>query len=191
MAIKRIDEAREATVPPDGFSYVQDFLTGDEQRELLERLRALNYTHDVTRGKPMKRGYAQFGHAYVTKARRLAPAPPLPDFLAALAEKTLPHCSEGTRFDQCIVTRYPVGAGIGWHPDEDVFGDYIAAVSLAAPARLQFRPNEAEAVQYEVVVEPGSLYVMRGPARWDYQHRVPEVRSERYSITFRSVELNE
>jgi alkylated DNA repair dioxygenase AlkB len=61
------------------------------------------------------------------------------------------------------------------------------AVSLGAEARLQFRPNGSEEVSGEVRTAPGSLYVLRGPARWEYQHQVVAVKAVRYSLTFRHV----
>jgi alkylated DNA repair dioxygenase AlkB len=172
---------------PDGFTYVPHFLTAEEQQSLLTQLQALPFAHDRFRGQQLKRGYAQFGQAYVSEGRMLESAPPLPDFLIALATNGLPHCPEGTQFDQCIVTHYPEGSGIGWHTDAPRFGECILAVSLGAAARLQFRPNGTTISTHEVRPAPGSAYVMCGPARWHYQHQVVPVRAERYSLTFRRV----
>jgi hypothetical protein len=36
-------------------------------------------------------------------------------------------------------------------------------------------------------LDAGSLYLLRGPARWEWQHRVPPVPQLRYSITFRTL----
>jgi alkylated DNA repair dioxygenase AlkB len=178
--------ALEETAPPPGFLYVADFLAPPVAEVLLEAVRKLPFEHDRFRGQPLRRGYAQFGCAYITAGRTLQPAPAMPDFLAALAERALAHCPPGTRFDQCIVTRYAEDAGIGWHVDAPCFGDWITAVSLRASARLQLRRGGGGPV-LEAAVRPGSLYVLSGPARWDFQHRVVAVRDERYSVTFRSV----
>jgi alkylated DNA repair dioxygenase AlkB len=179
------------TAPPERLTYHPGFLSPDEQRALLDLLRGLEYTHDVFRGQRLKRGYAQFGSAYVSTGRRLDPAPPLPDFLLALAARGLAHCPAGARFDQCIVTHYPADAGIGWHTDAPRFGDCIMAVSLGHDARLQFRRNGTGEIGYEVLAGAGSLYVMLGPARREYQHQVVKVKAERYSVTFRSVQPDE
>jgi alkylated DNA repair dioxygenase AlkB len=173
--------------PPEGFSATPCFLDPQEQAALLRRLGGLTYGHDVFRGRRLRRSYAQFGYAYVSTGQRLVPAPPLPGFLTTLIEKSLPHCPMGTAFDQCIVTHYPEGTGIGWHTDATRFGECIMAVSLGAEARLQFRPNGTREVCYEHLAVPGSLYVLRGPARWQYQHQVVAVRAVRYSLTFRQV----
>jgi len=172
---------------PPGFAYLPHFLDESEQIELLQRLTKLDYQHDLFRGQRLKRGYAQFGYAYVSTGRKLDQAEALPPFLLALVERAAPHCPAGTTFNQCIVTRYPDGAGIGWHTDAPRFGECIMAVSLGATARLQFRPNGGKESTCEVQAAPGSLYIMQGPARWDHQHQVVAVKAERYSLTFRSV----
>jgi alkylated DNA repair dioxygenase AlkB len=35
--------------------------------------------------------------------------------------------------------------------------------------------------------QPCSAYLMRGSARWDWQHSIPPVDKLRYSITFRTL----
>ena len=49
---------------------------------------------------------------------------------------------------------------------------------MGAEARLQFRPNGAEGASYEVRAAPGSMYLMRGPVRWSYQHQVVSVKTD-------------
>jgi alkylated DNA repair dioxygenase AlkB len=176
---------------PAGFSYFPNFLTPQEQADLLEQLRGLRYEHDSFRGQQLKRSYAQFGYAYKSTGRRLEEAARMPEFLLALIRKGLPHCPEGTPFNQCIVTHYPARAGIGWHTDAPRFGEVIMAVSLGGEGQLQFRPNGQEEVSYELLAAPGSQYVMHGDARWKYQHQVVPVETERYSLTFRYVPENE
>ena len=188
---------------PKGFLYIPNFLSLNEQAALLHELKSLIYTHDVFRGRKLKRGYAQFGYSYETTSRRLTVAPPIPPFLQAairratffypelresiIQKPTTPYYPTDILFTQCIVTHYPPGAGIGWHTDAPQFGNYILCVSLASEARLQFRPNSSKEVTYEVKISPGSLYMMQGLARWNYQHQVIPVKAERYSITFRYV----
>jgi alkylated DNA repair dioxygenase AlkB len=174
-------------IAPDGFLFVPDFLALVEQSELLHELAALIYEHDTFRGQQLKRGYAQFGYAYISTGRKLKAVAELPPFLSAVAAKALLYCPAGTTFGQCIVTRYPQGAGIGWHTDAPKFGDCIVGVSLGGQGRIQFRPKGSKDVSFEVEVSSGSMYLMRGPARWEYEHQVVPVRTERYSLTFRHV----
>jgi alkylated DNA repair dioxygenase AlkB len=135
-------------------------------------------------------GDTQFGYAYVSTGRKVEAAPELPEFLTAVAAKALTYCPAGTTFNQCIVSRYPVGAGIGFHSDADVFGDCIVGVSPGGRGRFQFQCKDIDEVMFEVELLPGSMYMMHGPSRWDHTHRVVPVRAERYSLTFRSVRLS-
>lgn len=173
--------------PPEGFTYVPDFLSEEAQSELLSQIVSLNYEHDSFRGQTLKRGYAQFGHAYVSTGRQLVPVEPLPEFLINLSERAKLYCPENSEFNQCIITHYPKNAGIGWHVDAPRFGDCIMAISLVGEGKLQFRPNGTDDASCEVLVAPGSLYVMTGVARWEYQHQVIKGKAERYSLTFRQV----
>lgn len=174
-------------VEPGGFLYIPDFLSLDEQAALLHDLRSLMYKHDVFRGQQLKRGYAQFGYSYVSTGRKLEVAPMIPAFLQTLIKKARPYYPTDIMFTQCIVTHYPSRAGIGWHTDAPQFGEYIIGISLAGVARLQFRPKGFKEVTYEVKVSPGSLYLMHGLVRWNYQHQVVPVKAERYSLTFRYI----
>jgi alkylated DNA repair protein (DNA oxidative demethylase) len=176
-----------AAPAPEGFDYIPDFLSPEKQVDLLHELRPLPYEQDEFRKKLMKRLWAQFGYNYVSTGQKLTPAPPIPPFLQRVIEKARPYYPPEVEFDQCIVTLYPENAGIGWHTDSKRFSDWILGVSLASPGRLQFRPNKTENACFEVTVVPGSLYVMHGVARWDYQHRLVPVKQERYSLTFRSL----
>lgn len=185
------------TVPPGaahgdhvaipGFMYLAEFLPQDDQEALVGELELLTFTHDVFHGQRLKRSHACFGWEYVAVGRQLRPAPPFPHFLLALIQHILAYCPAATVFDMCLVQRYPTGAGIGWHVDAPRFGDVIAGVSVGAPGRLLFRPMGATSVSSEQLVAPGSLYVMQGAARRDFQHQVPPVKAQRYSLTFRSV----
>jgi alkylated DNA repair protein (DNA oxidative demethylase) len=131
-------------VEPEGFLYIPDFLLLNEQVTLLHELQSLIYKHDVFRGQKLKREYAQFGYSYVSTGRKLEVAPMIPAFLQTLIKKASPYYPNDFMFTQCIVTHYPPSAGIGWHTDAPVFGEYIIGVSLAGEARLQFRPNSSK-----------------------------------------------
>ena len=42
------------------------------------------------------------------------------------------------------------------------------------------------AARVTIEVEPRSIYLLRGPARWQWQHSIAPTRALRYSITFRT-----
>ena len=88
-----------------------------------------------------------------------------------------------------LVAEYAPGTPLGWHRDvpehEEVFG-----VSLGSMAVLRFRPwPPTEPKRADVVklrAAPRSIYAMRGPARWGWQHSVAPVDELRWSITLRT-----
>ncbi len=184
--LPRTDPQVHQSAPP-GLTYVPGFLSHEAQQALLQELESLSYSHDKFRGQQLKRSQVTFGWDYIAVGRRLRPAPPLPDFLLALVDQAQPQCPADTRFDMCLVQRYPAGAGIGFHTDAPCFGDVILGISLGASGRLQFRPSGSTSVSFEQGVEPGALYVMRGPARRAFQHQVVPVKGLRHSLTFRQV----
>ena len=171
-----------------GFGYVEEFLSSAEHGRLFEQLSALTFGPDVFRGQQLRRRYAQFGQAYRSTGRKLVAAPAIPGFLRALEERArwLANAPEAM-----YVTYYPYGAGIRWHTDAPCIGECIAAVSVGDAARLQLKCGNVTTVACDLQVKPGSLYLLRGPARWEFQHRIMPVKAQRYSITFANWHLSE
>jgi hypothetical protein len=93
---------------------------------------------------------------------------------------------------EVLVTKYPPGAGIGWHRDAPAF-DIIVGVSLLSECTMQFRPWPAtrnapkRTRSLAHVLEPRSAYILRGSSRTRWQHHVPPAKMRRLSITFRTL----
>ena len=92
-------------------------------------------------------------------------------------------------FVQTLIAEYRMGTPLGWHRDVPDY-EVIVGVSLAGRARMRLRPYpwspERKREIIAVELEPRSAYILRGPARWAWQHQVPPTKVLRYSITFRS-----
>ena len=86
-----------------------------------------------------------------------------------------------------MVTRYPPGAGIGWHVDAPRFAECILGISLGGMARFQFGLQVTKQACWEVKLLSDSLYAMRGSARLAFEYQVLPIKLERYSLTFRHV----
>ncbi|MCI0445231.1 alpha-ketoglutarate-dependent dioxygenase AlkB, partial [bacterium] len=86
-----------------------------------------------------------------------------------------------------VVTHYPPGATIGWHSDMTMFGPVVFGFSFAASCTFKFRPKVEPKKTYKLNLEPRSLYVMEGKVRSDWEHSIPPVKEDRYSITFRTL----
>jgi alkylated DNA repair dioxygenase AlkB len=53
---------------------------------------------------------------------------------------------------------------------------------------MRFRRGQPRAWETaELTLEPRSAYVLSGPARAQWQHHIPPVAQERWSVTFRTL----
>jgi alkylated DNA repair protein (DNA oxidative demethylase) len=169
----------------DGFRYCPEFLNAATTDRLTTWVGSLDFQHHRARGNTMRRATAMFGFAFVTDGRRLEAAEPCPTILTDIITAVLPICPPGTELNHCIVTKYPPGAGIGWHTDAPCFDDCIVGVSMGSEAELLFRHRGETKVGHVVTVVPRSLYVLSGSARWNFEHSVRPVMTVRYSLTLR------
>jgi DNA oxidative demethylase len=173
---------------PEGLIYVPGFLTEAEERDALAVLATFELQPYVLHDTPSRRLVRSFGLAVVAGAYDAGPAAPIPAELEWLRERCagLMGCEPGELAD-LLVTRYPPGAGIGWHRDAPQFGE-VGGISLLTACRMRFRCGRPRAWQTaEPTLEPRSAYVLCGPARTQWQHRMPPVRQERWSMTFRTL----
>ena len=174
--------------PPAGLRYQAELVTVDEEQGLLEALAHLEYRPVEMRGQTAKRTVRHYGLRYDYERGELAPTDPLPEALEWLRERAaglgdLPPDA----LVQILLTRYPAGATIGWHRDAPMFGS-VVGVSLAATCRLRFRrERRGQRELWETEAAPRSGYVLRGAARWSWQHSIPAVREQRFSVTFRTL----
>jgi alkylated DNA repair protein (DNA oxidative demethylase) len=173
--------------PPEGLVYRPDFLDPDEERGLLAHLGALELGPVIMHGVAARRTVAHFGYRYGYQSWHLEPGPPLPDFLGGLRQRCAALAGlPADAFEQSLVTRYPAGAGIGWHRDAPGFGPVIVGVSLLGRCRMRFRrPGPQGPEAWELELAPRSAYLLAGPARAAWQHAIPGCREPRYSLTFR------
>ena len=181
--------ARAITEEPEGLVYRPDFLTEDEEHELVAFMGEIEF-HEVTmRGQTARRTVRHFGYDYGYESWQLVPAEPLPAELVPLRDRCAALAElEPEALVQTLVSRYPEGAGIGWHRDAPMFGAKIVGVSLLAPCRMRFQRKVGDERRvYDVELAPRSAYVLAGKARTAWQHSIPAAKGLRYSITFRSL----
>lgn len=173
---------------PEGFRYQADVLPPDEERRLLDDVRALPFRAFEFHGHVGHRRTVSFGWRYDFATESLREAGEIPPFLLALRERAAALAGlPAARLAQVLVTEYDAGAGIGWHRDKAVFGD-VVGISLLAPCVFRLRrraPHGWERVS--VTAEPRSGYLLRGAARTEWEHSIPPVDARRYSVTFRDL----
>jgi alkylated DNA repair dioxygenase AlkB len=175
---------------PAGLAYRTAVLSESDEAALLDRFRRLDFEAVVMRGQAARRTVRHFGFTYAYESWDLVPAEPLPDYLHELRATSAELAGvEPASFEQALVTRYPAGATIGWHKDASAFGAVVAGVSLASDCVMRFQRRAAggERRVFEQPLERRSGYVLTGAARSAWQHSIPAVSQERYSVTFRTV----
>jgi alkylated DNA repair dioxygenase AlkB len=139
-----------------------------------------------------RRGISFGGH-FDFDANRLAPSAQLPPSLHPLRAKVARWVGVAPDdFAHVLVAQYSTGTPLGWHRDVPDF-ELVAGVSLLSAAVMQFRRYPAadsvrasSQTRLGLVVEPRSAYLLSGPARWRWQHRILATEALRYSITLRT-----
>lgn len=165
-------------VLPPGLRYAPDFVSAVDERALLDWVRTL----------PLA---AAKHHDWTARRRVHAVAPDLlPAPARALRDRLAAWIGVAPRdFVHLLVSEYRPGTPLGWHRDAPMY-ERICGVSLGGPARLRLRPwppDEAGAPPPVALdLAPRSAYAMQGPARWAWQHGVPPVPAERWSLTLRT-----
>jgi alkylated DNA repair dioxygenase AlkB len=174
------------TVPPEGFLYQPDFLSGGEEAALLRTIETLQFGAYDFRGYIAKRRVVAYGEGYDSGTRRMAVTDKvIPDFLSPIRDRAAVIAGmPADEFVQALVTEYSVGTPIGWHRDSPQF-ETIIGISLRRLCRLRLKPYQGEGKIISVTLDPPSIYVMRGPVCWHFQHSIPTVKDLRYSITLR------
>jgi alkylated DNA repair dioxygenase AlkB len=173
---------------PEGFAYREDFVSPDEECELVDHVAALEFKPFEFRDYVGHRRVVSFGWRYDFGDMALHAAGRMPDFLLPLRDKAAAFAGLApTDFPHVLLTEYDPGAAIGWHRDRPNFED-VVGVSLLSPCTFRFRRKAG--VKWErasLIAQPRSAYLLRGAARTEWEHSIPAVDTLRYSITFRSL----
>jgi alkylated DNA repair dioxygenase AlkB len=171
-----------------GLDYRPRFISEDDERVLIERIEALDVAPFRFHGWLGNRQTKSFGWRYDFDDSSFTPTEPIPRWLEPLRDRAASLAEvRPDEIHHALVARYDPGAGIGWHKDRDVF-DRVVGVSLNTPATLRFRQRRAEGFRRaNVELDPCSAYLLSGPSRWEWEHRIVPGDQLRFSITFRTL----
>ncbi|WP_439396253.1 alpha-ketoglutarate-dependent dioxygenase AlkB [Bradyrhizobium sp. PMVTL-01] len=173
---------------PTGLRYADDFIDGAAEQELIGRIAALPLQRFQFGAFEGNRRVASFGYRYDYALQRLTEADPIPDWVAPTARlvEAWAGLSAGS-VQQVLCTEYDIGVGIGWHRDKPHF-DKVLGLSLGSPCKFRFRRRSGNKWErHTLEALPRSLYLMDGEARSQWEHSIPPVEAQRYSITFRTM----
>lgn len=142
----------------------------------------------ITKRKVAWYGDQAYDYTYSKITRKAFPWTPV---LRELRER----CSELTssQYNSCLLNLYHSGEeGMAWHSDDEkdlVDEAAIASLSFGATRKFGFKHKETKQTVY-LLLEPGSLLVMKGSTQKNWLHRLPptaRVHSPRINLTFRKM----
>ena len=185
----------DTTVP--GLGYVRNYLTHAEQAQILDEIDREPWSAEL------RRRVQHYGYRYDYKRKSVDRDQflgPLPGWASSLAERLRQDRRTPHELDQLIVNEYLPGQGIAQHIDcVPCFADTVLSLSLGSHCVLTMTlPETGE--QVPVLLEPGSLLVLAGEARYRWTHGIPArkkdlvagaamARGRRVSLTYRTVLL--
>jgi alkylated DNA repair dioxygenase AlkB len=184
-------QSRQPPAPqpmPAGFRYAPELIEADEEARLIEAFADLPFKEFEFHGFLGKRRVVSFGFRYDFNGGGLQEAAPLPAFLSPVRERAAAFAGlPPDRLVHALITEYRPGTSIGWHRDRPNYEDVIG-ISLASPCTFRMRrKRDTGWDRTSLRIDPRSVYLMRGPSRWEWEHSIPAVEALRYSITFRSM----
>jgi alkylated DNA repair dioxygenase AlkB len=144
----------------------------------------------ITKRKVAWYGESEYSYTYskVTKTANL--------WIKELLElKSIAEKESGETYNSCLLNLYHSGEeGMAYHSDGEKMmkkNGAIASVSLGAERKFSFKHKETKQ-RIDIVLERGSLLVMKGETQKHWLHRLPptkKVNSPRINLTFRTIEL--
>jgi alkylated DNA repair dioxygenase AlkB len=178
----------DAPLLPPGLRYEPALIDATEAARLTALIAPLPFKAFEFHGFTGKRRVVSYGWKYDFSAERVVRIEPMPDFLLPLRDRAAAFAGiDPPALEQVLVTEYEPGAAIGWHKDKAVF-DEVVGISLGASCIMRFRrPLGAKWERRNLTLDPGSAYLITGPARTDWEHSITPVPALRYSITFRTM----
>jgi alkylated DNA repair dioxygenase AlkB len=199
-SIKQASLFEEATpIAPTiaGLSYIADYIDESTEAALLEIIDSQPWMHDL------KRRVQHYGWRYDYKGRNIASdlrIGQLPDWLQSYAVRLQQGGLFAETPDQVIINEYQPGQGISAHIDcVPCFDDTIASLSLGSPCVMDFTHSKSDE-KSSLLLEPRSMLVLTGDARYIWQHAIAGRKTDRYngqiiqrtrrvSLTFRKIIL--
>ena len=142
----------------------------------------------LTKRKVAWYGDQEFGYTYSNITKKALPwTPELLELKKIIEEKT------GETFNSCLLNLYHTGEeGMAWHSDAEKDlkkNGAIGSVSFGAERKFAFKHKESKET-VSLILEHGSLLVMKDETQTHWLHRLPPTKSTqkpRVNLTFRTI----
>ena len=188
-------------LPQDGIvNYYKNILTSQEANNYFDcLLNTIEWKNDqafiygkliITKRKVAWYGDTDFEYSYSKTTKRALPwTPELVELKKMIEDKT------GEKFNSCLLNLYHNGdEGMAWHSDAEKElkkNGAIGSLSLGAERKFTFKHKETKET-ISLILENGSLLVMKGTTQSSWLHRLPPTKlisTPRINLTFRSIDL--
>ena len=188
-------------LPQDGnVNYYKNLLSLNEANSYFDSLlHSIEWKNDqaliygkliITKRKVAWYGDTDFEYTYSKITKRALP------WTAELVElKKITEELTGEKFNSCLLNLYHNGdEGMAWHSDAEKVlkkNGAIASLSLGAERKFSFKHKETKET-ISLILENGSLLVMKGNTQTYWLHRLPPTKlisTPRINLTFRSMDL--
>jgi alkylated DNA repair dioxygenase AlkB len=159
-----------------GLSLSLDFITSDEERIILSKIKKF----PLRRGE-VRNSVQRFGLAKPYENGDLVENY-IPNFLQEIIDKI----NSPIQITSVSINEYFIGQGILPHIDNAPSGEIIFILSLMNDAEMVFECQKNRKEKYTIQLPKGSLLEMKGEARHQWLHSIDFVTKPRYSIIFRT-----
>jgi alkylated DNA repair dioxygenase AlkB len=163
--------------------YLDKLLTGIEWKNDEAKIFG---RHIITKRKVAWYGDNDYGYKYSGTTKQALPWTP-----ELLALKKLTEDITGEKFNSCLLNLYHDGnEGMAWHSDDEKsLGKDTAIASWSFGAERKFNlKHRVSKESYAVLLEHGSLLIMKGATQTNWLHSLPKskkITAPRVNLTFR------
>ncbi|QHT67433.1 alpha-ketoglutarate-dependent dioxygenase AlkB [Rhodocytophaga rosea] len=145
--------------------------------------------HLITKRKAAWYGDKTYEYTYSNTTKQA-----LPWTKELLELKAMVEQSSGTTYNSCLLNLYHDGQeGMAWHSDDEKSlgkDSAIASLTLGAERKFSFKHKQTKET-VSLVLEHGSLLVMKGTTQTYWLHRLPptkKITTPRVNLTFRTMQ---
>lgn len=186
-------------LPEDGTVYYfgKIFSLPDADQYLQNLLHNIEWKNDealifgkliITKRKAAWYGDNPFEYTYSNRTKKA-----LPWTKALLDLKQTTELVSGAQFNSCLLNLYHTGEeGMAWHSDGEKDlekNGAIASLSFGAERKFSFKHKRTKET-VSVLLEHGSLLIMKGTTQDNWLHRLPpttKIVTPRINLTFRTI----
>jgi alkylated DNA repair dioxygenase AlkB len=194
-----LTDSSQNILPKDGtvHYYGKIFSLQDANHYLNSLLEKIDWKHDeafimgkliITKRKVAWYGDIEFEYTYSNRTKKA-----LPWTKELLELKLKIEAETGENFNSCLLNLYHTGEeGMAWHSDgeKDLKKDgAIGSLSFGAERKFSFK-HKATKETVSVMLEDGSLLIMKGTTQTHWLHRLPpttKTLKPRVNLTFRTI----